>query len=80
MKGDIRMKYKMENPDKVRNLVEGSYSELTDLYFPLLLDAILRRNFANMRSPPQPVPYQSHNIDPPHTARAVSELLLGKWH
>ena len=38
MKGDIRMKYKMENPDKVRNLVEGSYSELTDLYFPLLLD------------------------------------------
>ena len=28
----------MENPDKVRNLVEGSYSELTDLYFPLLLE------------------------------------------
>ena len=38
MRGDIRMKYKMENPNKVANLVEGSFLELTDLYLPLLLE------------------------------------------
>lgn len=38
MKGDIRMKYKMENPNKINNLVEGSFKELTDLYLPLLLE------------------------------------------
>ena len=38
MKGDIRMKYKMENPNKIGNLVEGSFKELTDLYLPLLLE------------------------------------------
>mmetsp|Transcript_12927 Transcript_12927/g.15342 ORF Transcript_12927/g.15342 Transcript_12927/m.15342 type:complete len:111 (-) Transcript_12927:312-644(-) len=38
MKGDIRMKYKMENPNKVANLVEGSFPQLTDLYLPLLLE------------------------------------------
>ena len=38
MKGDIRMTYKMENPNKVANLVEGSFKELTDLYLPLLLE------------------------------------------
>ena len=36
--GDIRMKYKMENPNKIRNLVEGSMDALTDLYFPKLLE------------------------------------------
>ena len=38
MKGDIRMQYKMENPNKVQNLVEGSFTELTNLYLPLLLE------------------------------------------
>ena len=38
MKGDIRMRYKMENPNKIANLVEGSFKELTDLYLPLLLE------------------------------------------
>lgn len=38
MKGDIRMKYKMENPNKVNNLVEGSFEKLTELYLPLLLE------------------------------------------
>ena len=38
MKGDIRMTFKMENPNKVANLVEGSFKELTDLYLPLLLE------------------------------------------
>ena len=31
-KGDIRMRWKMENPNKVKNIVEGSYSGLVDLY------------------------------------------------
>ena len=38
MKGDIRMKFKMENPNKVKNLVHGSFTELTDLYLPLILE------------------------------------------
>lgn len=38
MNGDIRMHYKMENPDKVKNLVQGSFKELTDLYLPLILE------------------------------------------
>ena len=32
------MRYGMENPDKVKNLVAGSFSELTELYLPLLLE------------------------------------------
>lgn len=31
-KGDIRMRFKMENPDKVRNIVQGSYEGLNQLY------------------------------------------------
>ena len=31
-KGDIRMKFKMENPHKVRNIVNGSLEGLTNLY------------------------------------------------
>lgn len=38
MKGDIRMKYKMENPNKIANLVQGSKQELTNLYLPKLLE------------------------------------------
>ena len=38
MKGDIRMKYKMENPNKIANLVQGNYKELTNLYLPRLLE------------------------------------------
>ena len=38
MKGDIRMKYKMENPQKIANLVEGNLKELTNLYLPRLLE------------------------------------------
>lgn len=44
MKGDIRMHYKMENPDKVRNLVQGSFHELTELYLPLLLEMQAEEN------------------------------------
>lgn len=29
---DIRMSYKMENPNKVKNILEGSYDELKDIY------------------------------------------------
>ena len=32
------MKYKMENPNKIANLVEGNFSQLTDLYLPRLLE------------------------------------------
>ena len=35
-KGDIRMRYKMENPDKVKNIVKGSMNELEALYLPKL--------------------------------------------
>ena len=38
MKGDIRMKYNMENPNKVKNLVQGSFKELSELYLPLILE------------------------------------------
>jgi hypothetical protein len=31
-KGDIRMRFKMENPDKVKNIVQGSYEGLSHLY------------------------------------------------
>ena len=31
-KGDIRMRWKMENPDKVKNIVEGSIDGLVNLY------------------------------------------------
>lgn len=32
--GDIRMRLKMENPDKVKNIVQGSYEGLCHLYGP----------------------------------------------
>jgi hypothetical protein len=35
-KGDIRMRFKMENPKKVRNIVEGSFNYLSEIYKPLL--------------------------------------------
>ena len=35
--GDIRMRWKMENPEKVKNLVKGSYDGLLELYMPLVL-------------------------------------------
>ena len=38
MKGDLRMKSNMENPDKIKNIVEGSIQELGDLYIPLILE------------------------------------------
>ena len=37
-KGDIRMRWKMENPDKVRNIVIGQFDSLLELYRPLLAD------------------------------------------
>jgi translocator assembly and maintenance protein 41 len=37
-KGDIRMRWKMENPDKVKNIVEGSLDGLIELYKPNLLE------------------------------------------
>ena len=35
-KGDIRMRWKMENPDKVANIVIGQKDRLTDLYQPFI--------------------------------------------
>ncbi len=35
-KGDIRMKMKMENPNKVKNIVLGSYDGLNSIYQPRL--------------------------------------------
>ena len=32
------MKSNMENPDKIKNIVEGSIQELGDLYIPLILE------------------------------------------
>jgi|DEB0MinimDraft_12_1074336.scaffolds.fasta_scaffold302327_1 hypothetical protein len=32
------MRWKMENPNKVKNIVIGSYEGLTDLYLPQLLE------------------------------------------
>ena len=37
-KGDIRMRWKMENPEKVRNIVDGSFEGLSELYSPYLLE------------------------------------------
>jgi hypothetical protein len=37
-KGDIRMRVKMENPQKVANLVKGNQQQLTEIYLPLLLE------------------------------------------
>ena len=37
-RGDIRMEYKMENPQKIRNLVEGNMSGLTDMYMDYIFD------------------------------------------
>ena len=37
-KGDMRMWLKMENPAKVSNLVQGSLTELSELYLPLILE------------------------------------------
>lgn len=36
-RGDIRMKFKAENPRKVKNIVVGSYEGLNRLYMPRLL-------------------------------------------
>ena len=33
-KGDIRMRFKMENPQKVKNIVTGSFTGLSELYGP----------------------------------------------
>lgn len=35
-KGDIRMKLKLENPNKVKNVVIGSFDSLNELYLPRL--------------------------------------------
>ena len=35
-KGDIRMRWKFENANKVKNIVEGSYDGLLEEYLPLL--------------------------------------------
>jgi len=35
-KGDIRMRLKMENPNKVKNIVLGSYEGLNSLYLKRL--------------------------------------------
>ena len=37
-KGDIRMRWKMENPDKVKNLVIGSFKPLVEMYTPFLAE------------------------------------------
>ncbi len=35
-KGDIRMRFKLENPNKVRNVVLGSFDSLNEIYLPRL--------------------------------------------
>jgi len=40
------MKYKMENPNKIANLVEGNFKELTNLYLPRLLELQEEENSA----------------------------------
>jgi len=35
-KGDIRMRWKMENPNKVKNIVLGSLAGLHEIYIPRL--------------------------------------------
>jgi len=35
-KGDIRMRFKMENPKKIDNILDGSYDDLCTLYEPYL--------------------------------------------
>ena len=35
-KGDIRMRFKMENPNKVKNVVLGSFDAMNSLYMPRL--------------------------------------------
>lgn len=37
-KGDIRMRMKLENPNKVKNIVDGSKEGLNQLYIPRLID------------------------------------------
>jgi hypothetical protein len=37
-KGDIRMRFKMENKDKIANIVEGNKNLLSELYLPILID------------------------------------------
>lgn len=37
-KGDVRMKFKMENPNKVKNIVSGSRDGLDQLYKPRLTE------------------------------------------
>lgn len=37
-KGDVRMRMKMENPQKVANLVKGNSEQLHQIYLPLVLE------------------------------------------
>jgi hypothetical protein len=37
-KGDIRMRFKMENKNKIANIVEGNKDLLSELYLPILID------------------------------------------
>jgi hypothetical protein len=30
--GDVRMRFKMENPNKIDNILEGSFDDLSALY------------------------------------------------
>lgn len=41
---DIRMSYRMENPNKVKNILEGSYDELKDIYNSLNQDLFINKN------------------------------------
>lgn len=43
-KKDIRMRYQMENPNKVKNILEGTYEELKDIYDILNEDYYLEKD------------------------------------
>ena len=61
-KGDIRMQYKMENPDKIINLVKGSMDGLTDLYLPKLLEMQAESNAFRFNDDGKVMPRHSNAV------------------
>ena len=60
--GDIRMQYKMENPNKIGNLVAGSMDSLTDLYLPKLLEMQAETNTFRFNDDGKIMPRHSNTV------------------
>ena len=60
--GDIRMQFKMENPDKIGNLVAGSMDSLTDLYLPKLLEMQAETNTFRFNDDGKIMPRHSNTV------------------